>query len=153
MAANFQMHPDVAKWFSEIERPPVETKFEIFYYCLMAGFAARRAEQVPPGAVDFIDYYPGAFKTRGRLLVGLLLDAELKRRGIGLDEREAVNRNINSIVSPSSSVSLSTEGIRLMNQYAHGGWSALSEYFSDRPRTIETFVRTYARFIQDSLSA
>jgi len=153
MAASFQMHPDVAKWFDEINRPPIEIKFELFYYCLIAGFATRRAEPVPPGAVDFVDYYPGEFKTRGRLLVGLLLEAELKRRGIGLNEREAVNRNINTIVSHSSSVHLSAEGIRLMNQYAHGGWSALTEYFSDRPRTLETFVRTYVRFIRDSLSA
>jgi hypothetical protein len=36
-----------------------------------------------------------------------------------------------------------------MNQYAHGGFDVLCENFSDRPTSIETFLRKYARCLSD----
>ena len=43
----------------------------------------------------------------------------------------------------------SNEGIKRMNQYAHGGFDVLCEQMDERPRSIETFVRKYYRLIQD----
>jgi hypothetical protein len=110
----------------------------------MAGFAARRKADVESAAVtDLIDYYPKQFLGRGSLITALLISTELSLAGIDLNERDAVNRTISRLVTPEGSSHLTDEGARLMNRYANGGFEALIEHFEDRPRTIETFLRTY----------
>jgi hypothetical protein len=110
----------------------------------MAGFAARRKADVESAAVtDLIDYYPKQFLGRGSLITALLISTELSLAGIDLNERDAVNRTISRLVTPEGASHLTDEGARLMNRYANGGFEALIEHFEDRPRTIETFLRTY----------
>lgn len=147
---HLQMNPEMKKWFTEISNY-YPTDFDLYYLCFVAGVATRRKER-PPKANDFIDYYPGDFTMRGRLLVGILLATELEELGIELSEREAVRRNVRGLVE-SNGIMLSKEGAKLMNHYAYGGWLSLSEHFDDKPRTIETFVRLYAGFIQQSVAA
>ncbi|MGB3559742.1 MAG: hypothetical protein WBA24_14485, partial [Geitlerinemataceae cyanobacterium] len=50
---------------------------------------------------------------------------------------------------PNSPSYLSSEGMTRMNAYAHGGFDVLCEHFSDRPRSIETFIRKYCKVISD----
>jgi hypothetical protein len=139
----FQLRRDADQWFKDISSS-FSTKFDLYYLCLMAGFATRRKSEVESSAVtDTVDYFPREFKTRGSLLISLLISTELKLAGIDLNEREAVNRTISKLVSHDSPSRLSDEGVRLMNRYSNGGFEALIEHFDDRPRTIETFLRTY----------
>lgn len=138
----FQLSRGADQWFADISKH-YATKFDLYYLCLVAGLAARRKED-PEDATDVIDYYPGEFKPRGRLLVALLINAELKNLGIDLQERDAVHRAIAKLVQPTSPSYLTDEGVRLLNKYAHGGFGALREHFADRPRAIETFLRKYS---------
>src|SRR6185312_4604303 len=131
-----QYTSDMRKWFADI-RSHYSTDFDVYYLCLMAGIASGRKERFEHG-IDLIEHFPKEFKAGGRLLVGLLLAAVLKARGIELTEREAVSRNVRGMVE-ATPFSLSADGVRLMNQYAYGGWLALCECFSDdRPRSPET---------------
>jgi hypothetical protein len=147
---HLQMNPEMKKWFAEIASH-YPTDFDLYYLCFVAGIATPRKEP-PVKAKDFIDYYPGDFTTRGRLLVGLLLATELEEHGIELTEREAVRKNVRGLLE-SNGISLSKEGAKLMNQYAYGGYLELSENFTDKPRAIEAFVRMYAAFVQDAHDA
>ncbi|MFP4338202.1 MAG: hypothetical protein ACLFQP_09760 [Halothece sp.] len=143
----FEMREDAEKWFKDIASH-YPTKFDRYYLCLMAGFASSRRNSTKfsdSEAKDFVEYFPADFKSRGRLLVGLLIDSELKYLGIDLEDRESVYKQVKRLVDPSSPSYLSSEGMRLMNQYAHGGFDFLCEEFSDRPRKIEVFVRKYFR--------
>lgn len=151
---DFQLRKDARRWFKDIYDPKLYLLFDLYYFCLMAGFAARRRNtEISSDDVDgLVENFPGEFRSRGRLLVGLLIDTELSRLGINLDEREAVYRRVAELVDPNSPSYLSNDGVRLMNQYAHGGFEVLCEHFGeDRPSSIETFIRKYCRYF-DSIN-
>ena len=88
------------------------------------------------------------FRSQGELLVGLLIHAELSRMGIDLQERQFVYSTISELVITSPPY-LSNEGIKRMNQYAHGGFDILCERMDERPKSLETFVRKHHRLIQE----
>ena len=150
---NFRMPREVRQsksaWFRDIAIH-YETDFDFYYLCLMAGIASGRKEKlVASETVDVIDYYPGEFKTRGRLLVAVLLSNEVSQLGLEPEDRDAVRTVIKRLVAPDNAQSLTDEGVRLMNEYAAGGFSELQERMDDRPRSIETFPRQYFKLIQE----
>ena len=139
----FQIRRDAERWYADI-RSSFVTDFDLYYLNLMAGFAARRKSEVQSAeAKDTVDYFVSQYKTRANLIIALLISTELATAGINLEERDSVNRTIARLITPSAESHLTDEGTKLMNRYAHGGFEALLEYFDDRPRTIETFLRTY----------
>lgn len=147
---DFQLRKDARRWFKDVEKH-YSTLFDLYYLCLMAGFAERRRNtEISSDAVDsLVENFPGDFRSRGRLLVGLLIHTELSRLGINLDERDDVYRRVVQLVDPTSPSDLSNDGVKLMNQYAHGGFDILCENFSDRPTSIETFLRKYAQCLSN----
>ncbi len=117
---------------------------------MIPGFIAKRRNiEIHSNDVDeiFRDF-PGVFRARGELLVGLLIHTELSRMGIDLKERDSVYQKISELVITSPPY-LSNEGIKRMNQYAHGGFDILWERMDEPPRSIETFIRKYHRLIQN----
>lgn len=145
----FQLRKDADKWFKGIAHH-YPTKFDLYYLCLMVGFAARRKTKAESNEVtDLTDDFPKEFKSRGRLLIALLVNTELSFMGIDLDERDAVYQEISRLIATDSRAYLTDEGGRILNQYAHGGFGALVERFEDRPRSIETFIREYSKFIDE----
>jgi hypothetical protein len=146
----FELRHDAKRWFKAFEKEKTLILFDIYYFCLIPGFITKRrnleihSEDVDEMTRDF----PSVFRSRGELLVGLLIDTELSRLGIDLKERKSVYSTISELVITSPPY-LSNEGIKLMNQYAHGGFDVLCERMDERPRSIETFVRKYYLLIQD----
>lgn len=144
----FELRQDARKWFKDIEKDYPDL-FDLYYLCLIPGFITRRrnTEVNSDNVKEITRYFPGAFRSRGKLLVGLLIDTELSRLGIDLSERTSVYSRISELVVTTPPY-LSDKGIKLMNQYAHGGFDVLCERMNERPRSIETFVRKYHRLIQ-----
>ena len=152
---DFQLRKDARKWFKDLSAH-YPTLFDFYYLCLMVGFASgHRNPHITPEEVDsLVDNFPAVdFRARGRRLVGLLIHADLAYLGIDLDKRDDVYSRVAKLVDPNSPSDLSNEGIKIMNQYAHGGFDVLCENFSDRPTSIETFVRKYARCLSDLQTA
>ncbi len=136
-------------WFRDIAKH-YETDFDLYYLCLMAGIAAGHKENLQSDkSVEVIHYYPGEFRTRGRLLVAVLLSNEVAQLGIEPEDREGVRTVIKRLVASDNQQQLTDEGVRLMNQYVAGGFYELQERFDDRPRSIETFPRRYFEIISE----
>ena len=149
----FELRQDARKWFKAFDKDIGQRNiilFDLYYYCLIPGFVTKRRNiEIHSDDVDEITRdFPGTFRSRGELLVGLLINTELSRMGIDLNERTSVYSKISELVVTSPPY-LSHEGIKRMNQYAHGGFDVLCERMDERPRSMETFVRKYYRFIQD----
>lgn len=149
----FRLRTDAEKWFSEIDgREPIKTKFDLYYFCLLAGLASGRYVDISRQGVtardivqDFIlDYRPAA-----RLMIGLLLVAELSRSGIAPSERLAVRKLVKQLVEPGSS-GLSDEGFRAMNGYASGGYEFLAESRDHRPASPDEFLRDFTVLIGEA---
>lgn len=145
----FRMRRDARDWFKDI-RKSLEVDFDVYYFCMMAGIASGKKKTESMEMVDLVDNYPGPYHRRGRLLIGLLIREELRSLGISLRERDSVNKLIRTLIKSDSPSYLSDEGARLMNSYSCGGFEELVEHFGDRPRTLETFLRTYHKYLSET---
>lgn len=126
--------------------------FDAFYFCFIAGIVAKRKEDASiDQTAELVDYFPGPYKNRGRLLVSLFLHKELEFLGIDLSEKKSVHESISRLVQPESSNYLSSAGTREFNRYAHGGYDVLLDWFDDRPRTLETFLRAFREKVEQSV--
>ena len=153
----FELRDDAKKWFGAFQNDLDKKimQFDLYYYCLIPGLISKRRNTkydeknkkvFDTGEISI--NFPGAFSSRGELLVGLLINTELSRLGIDLEERTSVYSIISKLVITSPPY-LSNEGIKRMNEYAHGGFDVLCENMDERPSSLETFVRKYHRLIQN----
>lgn len=158
----FRIRKRAREWFKDIKsdlKAPTGTTsapdFDAFYFCFIAGIAKMRKKDAPASeTAELVDRFPGPYKNRGRLLVGLFLSKELESLGIALTEKQTVHAEISRLVQPESPNFLSNEGVREFNRYAHGGFDVLQDWFDDRPRALETFLQRYRRNIwNDKLKA
>ena len=114
----------------------------------------KRKEMVPLDEThELVAYFPDRYSSRGKLLVGLFLKSELELLGVSMDERREVHSTIAHLVMPEAPNFLSDEGVREFNKYAHGGYEQLIEWFEDRPRSLETFLRSFKRKVDQNLAA
>jgi hypothetical protein len=133
-------------FFRGIIAPPKFLMFDAYYCCLMAGLNARKV-----GASDeldsdpFINSYPDDFKGQGDIIAGLLIDAELDRKGINAEDKTSIEREMVKLVDPTSATRLNSEGNKLLNLYAAAGFSILQDKMMP-PSTIEEFLVAYHGF-------
>src|SRR5260221_11489163 len=110
----FRLHNESRKWFKDIQRRLGSAPlFDMYYFCLLAGLSENRlaAETKDTETSELVDNFPGEYLSRGRLIIALFIKRELRRQGIQLSERPAVNRAIGRLVDPNSSCRLRLEGM------------------------------------------
>jgi hypothetical protein len=148
----FRLRKDAREWFKGIS-DDLALDFDIFYFCLMAGLATGK-KAFPPAneATDLAQDFPGEYRSRGRLIVALLLTKELKQLGIRLEDRATLHREIAKLIDPLSSTHLSSSGMEEINHYSFGGFDVLSDWFDDRPRHLETFLPKFREHLKNALS-
>ncbi len=131
---SFKLHPEADNWFRRIDgQQPFESKFDVYYLCAMIGFQKGRSEPLENGN-EFVKDFTQRFRPYQILLVGRLISSVLKRKGIHVDERAAVVKEISALVNgAAASGELTPEGVRELNEYAAGGFNYLREQLSDMP--------------------
>lgn len=101
---DFRMRQDAENWFSNIrDQKPIRTKFDLYYFCLMMGLATGRRSAPAKcgfGYTDFTDNFVSDYKPYQRLIVGLLIRAELSRRGVSVTEKDEVRKFFVDLVNP-----------------------------------------------------
>ncbi|MCG3775336.1 MAG: hypothetical protein JW395_2168 [Nitrospira sp.] len=152
----FRLRSDAEKWFSEIDgREPVKTKFDLYYFCLMAGLAHGRSTDPAEAGIsskEIVDDFIQDYKPAKRLLIGLLVVAEVRKGGISLDERASVRDIFKRLVTFDTKTGLTDEGMRCMNAYASGGYEFLAESRETKPASPEEFLRDYVRLVNEAAS-
>ena len=151
----FRLREDAERWFAALDgREPAKTKFDLYYFCLMAGLASGRTSDTSRlGAREIVDEFIQDYQPAQRLLIGLLVAAEVRRRGIDLGEKEAIRGVFACLVTPGSKTQLTDEGMRCMNDYASGGYDFLSESRDVAPASPEEFVRDFVGLIDAGVNA
>jgi hypothetical protein len=148
---DFALRKDAREWFRDIRGdfsalPGTASApdFDAFYFCFVAGIAATRKKDVPAAeTAALVENFPGPYRNRGRLLIALFLSRELDYLGVSMNEKKAVHAAIARLVDPEATNHLSDDGVREFNKYAHGGYEVLLDWFDDRPRSLETFLRAF----------
>ena len=131
---SFKLHPDARTWFHRIEgHEPFGTHFDFYYLCVMVGIHRGRADHLEAGH-EFVNEFIQRYRPYQTLLVGALISAVLKRKGIFVNERETVVKEIARLVNGSSSGGeLTSEGFQELNDYAAGGFNEIREQLEDLP--------------------
>lgn len=151
---SFRLRNDARTWFKGIRASgALEMDFDSYYFCLMAGLATRTKADIPQSdTAEIVQSFPGEYKAKGRLIVALFLKVELEELGVSMEKKTPVHEAISRLVRPMSPSGLSDEGEREINKYAHGGFDVLTEWLEDRPRTLETFLPLYKRYLDNAIS-
>ena len=150
----FRLRLDARQWFRDLrDQGAFKVDFDAFYFCFMAGVTTRRKESVSQDeTAELVAYFPERYASRGKLLVGLFIKSELELLGVSMDKRRDVHSTIAKLVTPEAPNFLSDDGVREFNRYAHGGYDQLIDWFEDRPRSLDTFVRGYKRRIDTAVT-
>ena len=149
----FRLRKDAKDWFKGIS-DDFSLDFDIFYFCLMAGLATgRKAFPSANEATDLAQDFPGEYRSRGRIIVALLLTREARELGVKFEERATLHKEIAKLIDPLSSAHLSGAGMEEINHYAAGGFDILTDWFDDRPRHLETFLPQFQRQLKTALES
>ena len=148
----FRLRKDTRKWFRSIE-DEFDLDFDMYYLCLLAGLSQGVKEKMDNQAdetTELVDSFPGDYQSKGRLITSLFLSRELQALAVDFSDRERLHNEISRLVDSMSPSRLTTEGMRRMNQYSYGGFEVLTEWFDDRPRSLEAFLPHYHRYLRRS---
>jgi hypothetical protein len=145
------MRSEVDDWFKHIfNTGPIKTKFDLYYFCLMAGLCKGKMVRLQNGQ-EFIDNFVSDYKPSQRLIMGLFLIAEMSRLGIELNDKEEVRNLINKYFDPSTPSHLKIEGFSALNDYANAGYIYLFENYPEPPRRVEDFIQWYVKNISSEI--
>lgn len=140
--------PQGARAFFKLAEAPRDSKtkfimFDQYYCCLMAGLDARKLGAPEDSeSEEFVKGYPDDYKHQADLIAGLLIDAELDRKGIQSEDRASIEREIVTLLDPTSPTRLSAEGNALLNRYAAEGFKLIHDQML-APANLEDFLVAY----------
>ena len=151
----FAIRKEARKWFRDI-KGELEMDFDMYYFCFIAGISnmTKKTGVLAIETADLTRDFPGKYRTRKNLLVALFLSREMENLGVTMDEKELVHETISVLVKPGTLNSLSDEGVRRFNDFAHGGFDVLSEiwFVDDRPHSLEYFLRQFSNKVNETTS-
>jgi len=155
----FILSENALKYFAKLKKASTsgyfETTWDQYYICLMAGFRTGNLQSENDNkkgqsfAKNFIkDYIPQKYE-----IIATLILSEIRRKGIDLTDdittRASVRTMMLELLDQSSATSLSTDGHKLMNEYAEGGFEEIHEIIYE-PREFDLFLETYYQhFMKD----
>jgi hypothetical protein len=117
--------------------------FDAYYCCLLLGLdEARIGDELELETEPFLGGYPEAYKAQAELVAGLLVDAELRRLSISVDDREDVERQMVQLLNLNSPTRLSDDGNNLLNQYAVTGFEKMRDDLME-PDNLDDFLVAY----------
>lgn len=143
---NFTLPAKARPFFKTIgeQRSPRWLMFDSWYVCMLAGLRARTlGSKDELEAEYFIDSYPEDYKPAADFIAGLLIDAELERKGINLAEKASVEKEMILLLDPQRPNGLSETGVELLNRYAVAGFAKLDDAMLP-PANVEDLLVRYA---------
>lgn len=121
------------------------TLFDLYYFCLMMGFSKKSLGSDTELEGDkFIEKYTSDYQNQADVIAGLLINAELTRKGIEKDDRSSIEHEMLRLLDHQSPSRLSEEGINLLNLYACSGFKAVRDELGP-PQSLEEFLVFYHR--------
>jgi hypothetical protein len=143
--AYFRLRNDAEDWFKKVEKGP---KFDVYYYCVIIGILNNNRNE-PAGVVstDIVSNFINDYKAYQNLIIGLLIISELKKVGINISEKDAVRKELQSLLSPQGETGLSDRGVQLLNHYASGGFEHIRDSKSTKPESRDEFMLDFIEMV------
>ena len=148
---SLRLTKEAADFFSDIQSQPIKgIKFmdiDKFYACLMLGLhtgqIASTNLKLKESFLSANAKYPEPYHTYSNYLLGLLIDAEIRRRQLNSEDRDLIEAETVKLFDSASSLGLSDKGLELMNRYAAKGFEILLKVM-DPPHSVDDFLIAYA---------
>jgi hypothetical protein len=150
----FRLRKEAKAWFKEIsDKNNLSIDFDLYYFCLMAGLAVniRKDDFLVSDTSELVEYFPGRYKEKSRIIVSIFLSRQLSSHGVDLTDKKAAHTYISRLISPESQSLLSDEGMKQLNAYAYRGFEELITWFSVKPHTLESFLRIFSQKITEKI--
>jgi hypothetical protein len=153
----FRWSTEIDRWAEHLirrrsdgqEPNPIRTQLDLYYLFAMIGIGRNDARPLDGAVKDIVKSYTDELFRSRYQITGLLVCADLLNSGVKLDKDRAKSSLV-KILSTDSSVGLSSEGIELLNQYAHGGYLRAKESLGSKPTSSEDFLLWVHRFLKES---
>jgi len=145
----FFIRREADNWVKELQKNDlIRTQFDLYYLFFLKGISTLdKNPKLKDKEVlkELIDYFPSDYDGSKNIIVGLLVNTELKRLGIPLDDKENVQKKYNQIVEPESQSKLTSKGFTLMNEYASRGFELLNEELGNKSASLapEFLINVY----------
>lgn len=141
---NFTLPAKARPFFKTVTAPPKFLMFDSWYMCALVGMRERTlgGKDELEDAYFLVDY-PENFRFQADYIAGLLIDAELDRKGIDVEDKASVEKEMILLLDPSRSTGLSEAGVELLNRYSVGGFARLEEAMLP-PANVEDLLVKYA---------
>lgn len=147
---SLRLSEDAAAFFSRIDSKMIKgvrfLDIDKYYACLMlglrAGQKAKNPELMPPFLAAGAKY-PEAYQVYDSHLLGLLVEAEIRRLKLDSNDRDLIEKETVKLLDPRSPLGLSEDGVRFMNSYAAKGFEILRDAMG-RPDSVDAFLVAYA---------
>ncbi len=151
---DFRIRSDCRRWFQRIlGKSDLKLLFDPYYLCFLIGVASGKRTRPTEGGIDapaFVDTFPRPYDQQQRLLLGLMLAAELRGVDIDVTDRASVNEIVNDLAGVGG---LTTAGVNVMNEYASGGFDELiTRYEGQEPWSLDEFMPRYLRILDDLMT-
>lgn len=150
--SGFVLADKAIEYFKSVELrkdqgPKFKVMFDVYYLCLMMGLHHRRqGHQDQISKQPFIDYYPEVYRDKSDLIAGLLIDAEMEKKGIQPTDRKSVEKLMLQLIDHMSVTKLSNYGMKLLNLYAAGGINHINENITNT-QELEIFLIKYYQLL------
>jgi hypothetical protein len=136
----FFIRREADDWFKELQKNElIRTQFDLYYLFFLKGISKldRNPKMKSSDALkELIEYFPSEYDGSKNIIVGLLVNTELKRLGIPFDHKENVQKKYNKIVEPESQSKLTSKGFVLMNDYASKGYELFNQELGNKSASL-----------------
>jgi hypothetical protein len=153
---HFRVRQDAESWFKHVkDAKQMKTMFDRYYLCFVLGIASGRKstpEEKCDKVSDIVDYFVTEYRPYQRLIIGLLVRAELTRCGIAVNEKTDVTNFLMEYVDPSSPTQMTDAAMVKMNEYASGGFDYLTEKITVQPYSIEDLLSMYVLLLKNTIA-
>lgn len=145
----FRRSEQVDKWFGSISgKGPFSTRFDEWYVCMLAGLMNGKMA-TPPDAKDLIGDFTADYQPSRRIILGLLVVAEMKRHEISGSDRDDIQKLLDTLIDPDSQSKLTDEGFDRLNKYSYGGFCFLQESYPEKPSSPEDFLQYFCNKLEE----
>ncbi len=125
----FRMTEEMHDWFAAAfaDGGPLKTDFDKYYLSLLVGLVFDQRQPMGSHSRDFIHYWINDYQGVRETILGMILESELRTRGIHVSERDPVQSTCKRLFTQEDPTCLTPEGMGVANSIAHGGFKAIQE--------------------------
>ena len=106
----------------------IKIDFDLYYLFLLIGLGLGRSEALnEKNSTDIIRYYPSKYTAQRHKIAMMLIYCDLKASGFSTNDKNIVKSKIEEIITSDSVNLITSDGEKLLNNYANGGYEAVRE--------------------------